>query len=85
MMLVDFLVERYEKENVPKLSDLPTEQAEEAEGTEEASVESDDEWEILEIRDLTPEEMKELEKNSPGCHLRMERNRGGYSYLLLNG
>ena len=65
MMLVDFLVERYEKENVPKLSDLPLEPAEEAEGIEEASVEWDEEWEILEIRDLTPEEMKELEKKQP--------------------
>ena len=62
MMLVGFLVERYEKENVPKLSDLPTESTEEIEGTEETSVEWDDEWEILEIRDLTPEEMTELEK-----------------------
>ena len=65
MMLVDFLVERYEKENVPKLSDLPIEPAEEAEETEEASVEWDDEWEILEVRDLTPEEMQELEKKHP--------------------
>ena len=65
MMLVGFLVERYEKENVPKLSDLPTDPAEEAAGTEEASVESDDEWDILEIRDLTPEEMQELEKKHP--------------------
>lgn len=65
MMLVGFLVERYEKENVPKLSDLPTESTEETEGTEEASVEWNDEWEILEIRDLTPEEMKELEKKHP--------------------
>ena len=62
MMLVDFLVERYEKENVPKLSDLPLEPAE---GAEEVSVEWDDEWEILEIRDLTPEEMQELEKKHP--------------------
>ena len=59
MMLVGFLVERYEKENVPKLSDFPPEPA------EEASVEWDDEWEILEIRDLTPEEMQELEKEHP--------------------
>ncbi len=65
MMLVDFLVERYEKENVPKLSDLPIEPAEGAEETEEASVEWDDEWEILEVRDLTPEEMQELEKKHP--------------------
>ncbi len=65
MMLVDFLVERYEKENVPKLSDLPIEPAEAAEETEEASVEWDDEWEILEVRDLTPEEMQELEKKHP--------------------
>ena len=65
MMLVDFLVERYEKENVPKLSDLPIEPADGAEETEEASVEWDDEWEILEIRDLTPEEMQELEKKHP--------------------
>lgn len=65
MMLVGFLVERYEKENVPKLSDLPKDPAEEAAGTEEASVESDDEWDILEIRDLTPEEMQELEKKHP--------------------
>ncbi len=65
MMLVGFLVERYEKENVPKLSDLPTESTEETEGTEEASVEWDDESDILEIRDLTPEEMKELEKKQP--------------------
>ena len=65
MMLVGFLVERYEKENVLKLSDLPTDPAEEADGTEEASVESDDEWDILEIRDLTPEEMQELEKKHP--------------------
>ena len=73
MMLVDFLVERHKKENVPKLSDLPTESVEEADGTEEASVEWDDEWEILEIRDLTPEEMKELEKKTAaGCYLRMD-------------
>ncbi|RKU39374.1 hypothetical protein C6496_01165 [Candidatus Poribacteria bacterium] len=65
MMLVDFLVERYEKENVPKLSDIPLEPAEGAEETEEASVEWDDEWEVLEIRDLTPEEMQELEKHHP--------------------
>ncbi len=65
MMLVGFLVERYEKENVPKLSDLPTDPAEEADGTEEALVELDDEWEILEIRDLTPEDIKELEKKHP--------------------
>ncbi len=65
MMLVDFLVERYEKENVPKLSDLPTEPMEEAERTEEASVEWNDEWEILEITELTPEEMQELEKEHP--------------------
>ena len=65
MMLVGFLVERYEKENVPKLSDIPTELAKEAEGTAEASVEWDDEWETLEIRDLTPEEMQELEKEHP--------------------
>lgn len=65
MMLVGFLVERYEKENVPKVSDLPLEPAEEVDGTEEASIESDDEWEILEIRDLTPEEMQELEKKHP--------------------
>ncbi|MCG9132332.1 hypothetical protein J5I95_11680 [Candidatus Poribacteria bacterium] len=65
MMLVDFLVERYEKDNVPKLSDLPLESVEEADGTEEGSVEWDDEWEILEIRDLTPEEMQELEKEHP--------------------
>ena len=65
MMLVDFLVERFEKENVPKLSDIPLEPAEGAEETEEASVEWDDEWEILEIRDLTPEEMQELEKKHP--------------------
>ena len=62
MMLVGFLVERYEKENVPKLPDLPTEPVAES---EEASVEWDDEWEILEIRDLTPEEMRELEKEHP--------------------
>ncbi len=65
MMLVGFLVERYEKENIPKLSNLPTESTEETEGTEETSVEWDDEWEILEIKDLTPEEMKELEKKHP--------------------
>lgn len=65
MMLVGFLVERYEKENVPKLSDHPTEPAEEAEGIEETLVEWDDEWDILEIRDLTPEEMQELEKKHP--------------------
>ncbi|MDE0684372.1 MAG: hypothetical protein OXI63_15750, partial [Candidatus Poribacteria bacterium] len=65
MMLVGFLVERYEKENVPKLSDPPTEPVEEADGTEEASVEWNDEWERLDIRDLTPEEMHELEKNHP--------------------
>ena len=65
MMFVGFLVERYEKENVPKLSDLPLESVEEADGTEKASVEWDDEWEILEIRDLTPEEMQELEKEHP--------------------
>ncbi len=65
MMLVGFLVERYEKENVLKLSDLPTDPEEEADGTEEALVESDDEWEILEIRDLTPEDIKELEKKHP--------------------
>ncbi len=65
MMFVGFLIERYEKENVPKLSDLPTESVGEAEEAAEASVEWDDEWEILEIRALTPEEMKELEKEHP--------------------
>ena len=59
MMLVGFLVERYETENIPKLSDLPPEPI------EADLVEQDDEWEILEIRDLTPEEMQELEKNHP--------------------
>lgn len=65
MMLVGFLVERYETENVPKLSELPTETF------EEPPVESDDEWEILEIRDLTPEERQELEKeHSPAVILK---------------
>ncbi|MCE2415047.1 tetratricopeptide repeat protein [Candidatus Poribacteria bacterium] len=59
MMLVGFLVERYETENIPKLLDLPPEPI------EADLVEQDDEWEILEIRDLTPEEMQELEKNHP--------------------
>lgn len=59
MMLVGFLVERYETENVPKLSELSPEPV------EEDPVESDDEWEILEIRDLTPEEMQQLEKEYP--------------------
>ena len=64
MMLVGFLVERYETENIPKLSELPTETV------EEPPIESDDEWEILEIRDLTPEEMQELEKeHSPAAIL----------------
>ncbi len=59
MMLVGFLVERYETENVPKLSELPSEPI------EEAPVEWNDEWEIIEISDLTPEEMQELEKYHP--------------------
>ena len=59
LMLVGFLVERYETENVPKLSDIPPEPA------EEALVEWEDEWEILEITDVTPEEMRELEKGYP--------------------
>lgn len=59
MMLVGFLVERYETENIPKLSELSPE------SIEEAPVELEDEWEILEIRDLTPEEMQELEKHHP--------------------
>ena len=59
MMLVGFLVERYEKENPLKLSDLPLE-PEEAD-----SVAWEDNWEILEMRDLTPEEMAELEKEHP--------------------
>ncbi len=59
MMLVGFLVERYETGNIPKLSDLPPEPI------EADLVEQDDEWEILEIQDLTPEEMQELEKNHP--------------------
>ena len=64
MMLVGFLVEKYEKENVPKLSDLPPEPA------EETSVEWEDAWEILEITDITPEEMQELEKGySPAAIL----------------
>ena len=46
MMFVGFLVERYETENVPKLSELSPEPV------EEDPVESDDEWEILKIRDL---------------------------------
>ena len=59
MMLVGFLVERYEAENVPKLSELPPEPI------EEEPVEWNDEWEIIEISDLTPEEMQELEKDHP--------------------
>lgn len=59
MMLVGFLVERYEAENVPKLSELSSEPI------EEEPVEWDDEWEIIEIRDLTPEELQELEKYHP--------------------
>lgn len=59
MMLVGFLVERYETENVPKLSELPPEPI------EEAPVEWNDEWEIIEISDLTPEEIQELEKDHP--------------------
>ena len=59
MMLVGFLVERYETENVPKLSELPPEPI------EEEPVEWNDEWEIIEISDLTPEEMQELEKDHP--------------------
>ena len=59
MMLVGFLVERYETENVPKLSELSPEPV------EEDPVEWDDEWEILKIRDLTPEEMQKLEEGYP--------------------
>ena len=59
MMLVGFLVERYETENVPKLSELPPEPI------GEESVEWNDEWEIIEISDLTPEEIQELEKDHP--------------------
>ena len=59
MMLVGFLVERYETKNVPKLSELPPEPI------EEEPVEWNDEWEIIEISDLTPEEMQELEKDHP--------------------
>ena len=59
MMFVGFLVERYETENVPKLSELPPEPI------EEDPVEWDDEWEIIEISDLTPEEMQELERDHP--------------------
>lgn len=64
MMLVGFLVERYETENVPKLSEFPPEPI------EEESVKWNDEWEIIEISDLTPEEMQELEKeHSPAAIL----------------
>jgi len=64
MMLVGFLVEGYETENVPKLSELPPEPI------EEEPVEWNDEWEIIEISDLTPEEMQELEKGySPAAIL----------------
>ena len=64
-LLVGFLVERYETENVPKLSELPTEPI------EEEPVECNDEWEIIEISDLTPEEMQELEKyHSPAAILK---------------
>ena len=64
MMLVGFLVERYETEHVPKLSELSPESA------EEASIEGGDEWEILEIRELTPEEMQRLEEGySPAAIL----------------
>ena len=59
MMLVGFLVERYETENVPKLSELSPEPV------EEDTAEWNDEWEILEITELTPEEMQELEKDHP--------------------
>jgi len=59
MMLVGFLVERYETENVPNLSELPPKPI------EEEPVEWNDEWEIIEISDLTPEEMQELEKDHP--------------------
>lgn len=65
MMLVGFLVERYETENVPKLLELPPEPV------EEEPVEWNDEWEIIEISDLTPEEMQELEKDhSPAAILK---------------
>lgn len=59
MMLVGFLVERYEAENVPKFSELSSE------SIEEVPVEWNDEWEILEVTELTPEEMQELEKDHP--------------------
>lgn len=59
MMLVGFLVEKYETENVPKLSEFPPEPI------KEEPVEWNDEWEIIEISDLTPEEMQELEKYHP--------------------
>ena len=59
MMLVGFLVERYETENVPKLSELSPEPV------EEDTAEWNDEWEILEISELTPEQMKALEKEHP--------------------
>ena len=59
MMFVGFLVERYEAENVPKFSELSSEPI------EEDPVEWNDEWEILEITALTPEEMQELEKDQP--------------------
>ena len=59
MMLVGFLVERYEAENVPKLSELPPEPI------EEEPIEWNDEWKIIEISDLTPEEIQELEKYHP--------------------
>ena len=58
-LLVGFLVERYETENVPKLSELPPEPI------EEEPVEWNDQWEIIEISDLTPEEMQELKKYHP--------------------
>ena len=58
-LFVGFLVERYESENIPKLSELPSKPV------EEAPVEWKDEWEILEITDITPEEMQELEKYHP--------------------
>ena len=59
MMLIGFLVERYETENVPKLSEFPPEPV------EADPVEWDNEWEIIEIRDLTSKEMQELEKDHP--------------------
>ena len=73
MMLVGFLVERYEKENVPKLSDLPTESGGGGRGDRRSIGRMG--RRMGDIGDKRPHPRRDAgtgERTSPGCYLRMD-------------